>query len=304
MSNHVSTLEITPKRLGLIAIEAYCPRCFWYMLQQRFKFAFNHFGGAIFTFMEQAQMAIIGHLLAENGRLPKEFHPFEDIVGRVEFIRHWSKFQHRLESGVLLYGVPDEIVMLEDGSIAVIDHKTAHRKDGDDKMLPCYVIQGIGYGYIAEKGLHLGKTSRGGVMYWACQHEKVIAKPSAYYDPGKLWMPFVPQPLEYEMDYSKLKPLLKEAMRLWDAGTPPGRTPGCKDCLLLDALMEIERVANEHQRSGEKRLLAATANDMQFQHSIASVRFAERRYRNEALRELADSALSDEGVVANWEYVE
>src|SRR5262249_13951698 len=118
MSNHVSTLQITPKRLGLIAIAAYCPRCFWYMLMQRFKFAFNHFGGAIFTFMEQAQMAVIGHLLATDGCLPKEFHPFEDIVGRVEFTRHWSKFQHRLESGVLLYGVPDEIVRLDDGSIA------------------------------------------------------------------------------------------------------------------------------------------------------------------------------------------
>lgn len=304
MSNHVSTLKITPKRLGLIAIKAYCARCFWYMLKQRFKFPFNHFGGAIFTFMEQAQMAVIGELLRRDGQLPKEFHPFENIVSRVEFVRHWSKFKYQLDSGVLLYGVPDEIVEFEDGSIGIIDHKTAHRKDGDDRMLPCYEIQGIGYGLIAEKGLDLGTTSRGGVMYWACQHEQVIAKPGAFYDPGKLWMPFVPQPLEYTMDYSRLKPLLKEAMKLWDASTPPARTEGCEDCELLDALMEIEHQANEVQHINDQRLLASTGNDVRYQNTITSRLFADKQNRLHAWHELADSALTEDGVVANWEYVE
>ncbi len=247
-------------------------------------------------------MAVIGDLLQRDGELPKEFHPFENIVSRVEFTRHWSKFQYRLKSGVLLYGVPDEIVKFDDGSIGIIDHKTAHRKDGDDPMLPCYEIQGIGYGLIAENGLGLGTTTRGGVLYWACQHEKVIAKPSAFYDPGKLWMPFVPQPFEYKMDYSRLKPLLKEAMKLWDASTPPQRTEGCKDCMLLDALMEIEHVSNEVQRINDQRLLACTANDIQYQRAIARRLFLNKQARRSALLELAGNDWQEDGVVANWEH--
>src|SRR5438309_4875008 len=109
-----SDLRITPKRLGLILLDSFCARCFWYMLKQRFKLPFNHFGGGIFGTLEQAQMAVFGHLLETRQSLPKEFHPFEDVQSRVPFPRCWQKFQQRLKSGVLLYGVPDEIVKLKD----------------------------------------------------------------------------------------------------------------------------------------------------------------------------------------------
>ena len=39
-------LRITPKRLGLIEVETFCMRCFWYRLHLKFREPFSFFGGA------------------------------------------------------------------------------------------------------------------------------------------------------------------------------------------------------------------------------------------------------------------
>lgn len=102
----MTDLAITPKRLGQIQMATYCARCFWYLLRLKFHPPFDHFGGAIFKKMEQIQMAIVGNLLDNDGRLPDEFAPFCNLVSRVDYPRHWSKFQYQHKSGVLLYGEP------------------------------------------------------------------------------------------------------------------------------------------------------------------------------------------------------
>ena len=200
-------LAVTPKRLGLVEIDSFCPRCYWYLLKQKFHPPFDQFGGAIFKSMEQAQMAVVGDLIEKNGTLPEEFAPFCDLVGQVQFPRNWRRFKHRLDSGVLLYGEPDDIFQVSDGSIAVIDFKTARPKDGKDPLLGCYRIQILGYSFIAEFGLKLGEVSRGGLLYWGAEHEKVVADPDKYYRSKRLWMPFVPKPLAFDIDYKQLDAL-------------------------------------------------------------------------------------------------
>src|ERR1700709_2662120 len=105
-------LRITPKRLGVISLEKYCPRCLWYQLKMRFRLPFNMFGGAIFNHMEQAQMAVVRSLLDSRGSLPKEFGAFTDIVDLVDYPRNWRKFKYVLSNGTELYGQPDEIFKL------------------------------------------------------------------------------------------------------------------------------------------------------------------------------------------------
>jgi hypothetical protein len=193
------------------------------------------FGGAIFKQAEQAEMAVFGNLLERKDGLPREFEPFRDLVGRVEYPRDWRKFQHRLDSGVVIYGEPDEICEVSDGSRAVLDHKTARPKDGTDPLLPVYETQVNGYALIAERGLKLGEVSKGGLIYWTADHEKVIESPERAYRDQRLWISFVPTPVPIEIDYSILDDPLKEAVRLWDLRTAPDRTEKCPDCRKLDA---------------------------------------------------------------------
>jgi hypothetical protein len=297
-------LAITPKRLGLIEIDTFCPRCYWYLLKQKFHPPFDHFGGAIFKSMEQAQMAIVGGLMEKDGCLPEEFAPFCDLVGRVEFPRNWREFKHRLDSGVLLYGEPDDICQVSDGSIAVIDFKTSRPKDGKDPLGGVYRIQILGYSFIAEFGLKLGEVSKGGLLYWGAEHEKVVADPDKYYRAKKLWMPFVPKPVAFDIDYKQLDAPLKEAVRLWEADAPPDGAKKCKDCKRLDTLLAIDTGVQELVTVSDQLMLTRSGNDP-WVRSYVQQRINDRlSVRRSAWMDLQDQAgdlnFENDGLVANW----
>jgi len=296
-----TNLEITPKRLGMIAVKKYCPRDFWYLLQFRFRPPFNSFGGAIFKQMEQIQMAIVWYFLNKDGELPAEFAPFCDLVSRVEFPRHWSTYKYLLDSGVLLYGEPDDILNVSDGTIAIVDHKTAFNKGGEDPFLPCYEIQCIGYGMIAEHGLKLGTVSKAGLFYWEVQHKAVQADPAKFYKDKKVWAPFVPKPLLVEMDYSRLAPVLKEAEKVWDAKTPPKGAEGCEDCEKLEALFAMQAQIERQLMKNDQKVLAMSGNDRLIANNIQQENYDRNRTRIEALLKVQDFQFAADGIVANWD---
>jgi hypothetical protein len=305
MSKQTTNLAITPKRLGLIRIYSYCPRWYWYLLMQNFHPPFDHFGGAIFNNMEQAQMAIVADLLKKNGRLPEEFAPFCNLVGRVEFPRDWRKFKYQLDSGVVLYGEPDDIYEASDKTIVTIDFKTAQPKDGKDPMLEVYRIQCIGYSLFAEFGLMLGEVSKAGLFYWAAAHDSVVRDPWKYYTKKTLSMPFVPKPLAIDIDYKLLDAPLKEAVSLWESPTPPSRSEKCPDCRKLDALLAIEDEVQRHLNISDQILLSRSYNDFWIRNQIQKWISDSISARSSALMELRDddrnSIFADDGMIANWE---
>jgi hypothetical protein len=298
-------LRITPKRLGLILVEAFCARCFWYQLHLLFKQPFSFFGGAIFKNMEQAEMAIIGAFLEKDGKLPKEFAPFCDVVGRVEYPRNWRTYKHVLDSGVELYGEPDDIFEFADGTIVVIDHKTAQAKGVGDPLLPCYEAQVIGYSLIAEHGLLLGEVSKGGLFYWSANHETVISEPDQFYRGQKLWMPFSPKPHSIEIDYTRLDAPLKEAIDLWEAKTPPARSDKCSDCKKFDALLAVEAEVQTQLNLNDKMVLSGAGRSGWALDQVTRRAYIENSSRSSAMRALLDEAsdltFASDGVMANWE---
>jgi PD-(D/E)XK nuclease superfamily len=304
MTHASAELAITPKRLGLICIPSFCPRCFWYLLRMKFHPPFDRFGGAIFKQMEQAQMAVIGNLLDNNGCLPKPFEPFCDVVDRVDFPRDWRKFRHRLDSGVLLQGEPDDIFALKDKSIAIVDHKTANPRNGADPLIELYRCQVIGYALIAEAGLRLGKVSKGGLFYWSAASQDVISNPSSFYRNNQLWVAFNPKPVVFEIDYDYLKSPLKEAVRLWNLESPPERSQGCSDCRKLDALFALENEVAEQTTCRDMRAIATSGNDPWVRENVTARRYRHMSARSDALMELRSEAASikfaDDGMIANW----
>jgi hypothetical protein len=288
----------------MICVAGYCARCFWYLLLLKFHPPFNNFGGAIFKYLEQMQMAAVENLLARNGKLGDEFDPFQDLTGQVDFPRSWQTYRHQLPSGVVLYGEPDAIYRCSDGTIAIVDHKSAHAKDGEDPFLPCYRIQTIGYSLIAEAGLKLGEVSRGGLFYWETQRDTVVADPSKYFRNGRLSVPFVPKVIEVEIDYKTLDAPLKEVMNLWKATTPPDRTEGCEDCEKVDAFMAIEAEVQRLLNLRDRNFLASSANDPWIAQKIQQRLYDESSAKRSALLALEDRAheigFAENGMVANW----
>ncbi len=293
-------LAITPRNLGAIRLAKYCPKCFAILLKMRFRAPFNHFGAALFSDAQKCEEAILGLYLDRDGCLPKQFAPFCDCSARVDCSKDWRKYAYMHKSGVRLYGSPDEVLHVKDGTLAIVDHKTAHVKDKEDPFHPQYETQVIGYADIAE-GLNLGRVSLGGLLYWEVQTDAVTANPSEHYEKGQLWMPLKPKGVEIEIDYTILDPLLEEAKKIWNSKQLPAGREGCDDCKRLDLLYAIDKKA-EMQDSQIALMYRCTpyADEASIQRNVW------RQYGRlsllSQLDELGDSMFSSDGVASNWEF--
>jgi hypothetical protein len=250
--------------------------------------------------MQAIEEAIVGYYLDNNGCFRRSLR---HCASRVDFPHHWSRFSYKHKSDVILYGVPDEIFKRKDGSICVVDHKTAKSKGKEDPFHEQYHVQVCGYGNIAELGLGLGKVSLGGLLYWEIQTDDVKDAPSDYYTKGIVSVPFVPKPLEVEIDYSILDPLLKEAQRVWEASTPPEGREECKDCIKLDLLFGIEQQIEGH----DAQLVSeyAHAHMRNTQNEVEDRRYWRLKRRFAALKEIAqhgEAMFEADGMGANWEF--
>lgn len=302
-----TVLAISPRNLGITMLATFCPRCFWMLMRLRFHAPFDHGGGALWTYMQQIQEAQVGHHIEKNGRLPKEFSPFCDINGRAEFPKHWSKFRYQHKSGVILYGIPDEIFTLADGSLCVIDHKTAMNKGREDPFLPIYNSQVVGYSDIAENGLGLGEVTKAGLFYWEVHREDTISDPSGHYDKGNVWVSFFPKPLEFDVDYAFLDPLLKEAKKLWKSDSAPDGREGCKDCTRAEAFFELGTMIDEGEQLKDRWTIVSHGRRPEVVNFVSKRIYDRRRARFSALLELQDETsdfnFAEDGMLANWEFL-
>lgn len=242
----------------------------------------------------------MGYYLENDGCLPKQFEPFCDCAERTECSKHWSKFRYTHSSGVVLYGQPDEVLNRKDGTLCIIDHKTAHAKGDDDPFHNQYELQVIGYANIAE-GLGLGKVTLAGLLYWEAQTSLVLEKPENHFKGGKLWMSFKPTGLEIEVDYSKLDAPIEEMQKIWKMKQLPEGRDGCKDCKKMELLLGVD----EQFRAQDQLLLSRYGFDRNLRNSIWQRNYRREMLRQEAFLELeqsGDLAFAADGVVANWEF--
>lgn len=296
MSNSIA---ITPRNLGAICLPSYCPRCFKRLLQMKFHAPFCHFGAAIFNDAQKCQEAILGYYMSKDGCLPKQFAPFCDCVGRTECDKHWSKFRYTHKSGILLYGQPDEVLDRKDGTLCVIDHKTAHANP-DDEFHNQYEIQVIGYANIAE-GMKLGEVTLSGLLYWDAQVPDVVEKPEDFFENGKLWMSFKPTGLEIEVDYAKLDPPINELKKISGAKQLAEGREGCDDCKKMELLLGFEEEFRDHLHL----LINRYSFDWNMRDSFRRREFRRQMLLQDAfieLDQLGDLAFASDGVVANWEF--
>jgi hypothetical protein len=295
-----ATLAISVRNLGSIRLAKYCPRCLKVLTKVRFQPPFK-FGGALFGDAERAQQAVIGYLLEKDGHLPKPFSPFCDCKARIDFPKHWTKFRCVHDSGVVLYGIPDEIFELEDESLCVIDLKTSHCKGEDDPFHPQYATQVTGYAYIAE-ALGLGKVTRAGLMYWDVQVDSVKSNPADHYERGTLWLPMNVKPLEVKLDYAIFEPLIKELTDVVNSKDVPEGRAGCDDCRKLDLLYALEKEAELQDRI----LLRENEDRPHIRKAIKNRIWDRDKYLRDLLqsyRERGELIFSNDGMVAAWEFV-
>ena len=137
---------LNARTLGALALPNACERCFW--LHQRIGAPPTPFPG-IFSSIDSYSKKVLQAALKHAQRLPHWFEQFE-LNGEPLPVPHYSWFKIATGHGSLqLSGTPDEILLAPDGSLIIIDYKTA-RYNPEDHLRPLYEVQLNVYARIAE----------------------------------------------------------------------------------------------------------------------------------------------------------
>jgi hypothetical protein len=175
-----------------------------------------------------------------NGGAPVWLKGLGEVIGYIDPPHH-SRFYIELpEYGVLLTGAPDGILTLPDGSIVIIDYKTAKYTGTQDRLMPMYETQLNAYALIA-KHLGIGNVTKLALVYAEpVTDEEIAAQPEIHSDEGFV-MPFSIFVHPVPRKPAKLQPLFQRAREIYNLPEAPDGRPGCEDCKRLDALMLLAR---------------------------------------------------------------
>jgi len=232
-------LRISAKNLGALALHGFCPRCFWLKLKVHNRLPFQIFPG-IFSSIDAYTKRVVHAWIDRNGGAPVWLKGLGEVTGYIDPPHH-SRFYIELpEYEILLTGAPDGILTLPDGSIAIIDYKTAKYTGAQDRLMPMYMVQLNAYALIA-KHLGIGNVTKLALVYSEpVTDEETAAQPEIHSDEGFV-MPFSIFIHPVPMEPAKLQPLLKKAREIYDLPEAPDGRAGCEDCKRLDALMLLSR---------------------------------------------------------------
>jgi len=230
-----TSIRISAKNLGKLAIPDFCPRCFWLQLKMGFKLPFQIFPG-IFSSLDSYQKKCIHKFYEKRSRLPVWIASLGDLVRPVPVLHH-SKFQYLdRQSNVLLTGTPDDIYSRSDSSLFIVDFKTAKFTGNQDKLHPMYATQLNCYALINEK-LGLGKVTGLALVYFEPETEQIDVDErikEAGFDLG-----FAANTLMVEMNLAQIPSLLQRTREIFDLDAAPAPSPECKDCELVEAIATL-----------------------------------------------------------------
>lgn len=137
---------ISARTLGSLALPEACERCFW--IRQKIGEPPTVFPG-IFSSIDSYSKKVLQAFLAQHQRIPYWFEQF-GLHGHPIKSPHFQWFKIPVRDGrLILRGVPDEILRTPNGTLAILDYKTARFK-ADDPLRPLYEVQLNVYARIAE----------------------------------------------------------------------------------------------------------------------------------------------------------
>lgn len=230
-------IRISGKNLGYRDHPDHCPRCFSIRLKLHDWLPFQIFPG-IFSSIDTYSKKITNTHFQRHGKVPPWLEQFTGLGEPLKAFHH-SVFQSLdTERNILLTGIPDEVLRRPDGTLLILDYKTARCSDAQDAMLPVYQTQLNSYGWIAQR-IGLGTVTGLGLVYYEpCTEVEESTIDSVVVDDGlvmKFKAKWVPIPLETERIPWKLEWI----RATYDLPIPSSGKPGCKDCALLTRLVEI-----------------------------------------------------------------
>lgn len=219
-------IQISGKNLSALNMPDACPRCFWIKNTVK-NLPYQTFPG-IFSSIDSHVKNCVHSVFDTAGRAPEWLPEFKDAVRYLK-VPHWSKFKRvDVSTGIVVTGVPDELLECADGSLIIPDYKTARFTDGQDKLLPIYRGQLNVYRWISE-------GTSGGVhslplVYCEPQTDALLVNDTGFA------LGFVSKTLIVDPDDAVVRTMLDRAHEILTAGIPEA-VKGCEECAKMEALV-------------------------------------------------------------------
>jgi hypothetical protein len=263
--------SVSAKNLAALNLADRCDHCLWYLLHVNFKVPFNIFPG-IFSSFDARQKRLVRLYFEKHESAPTWFGPFGDAVrclntGRME--------HHHDDTNIKIVGEPDVFVELADGTLAVLDYKTARFTKGQDELLDLYKAQLAAYCLMASN-YGYGEISRAGLIYFEPSTDDDDKQAVLTIHRSGFSLSFKARPVEIEIDLDNLEVLLEAARKLYDLEVPPNPSQGCKDCKLLARLYElgrnVERLKAAVHQSGVDAIIDRKMRRIRFEDYLSVLR--------------------------------
>jgi len=229
-------LLMAAKDLGCLALENFCPRCFWIRKRMNRQVPFNHFPG-VFSHLDNYQKRLIQGWVGAGTGAPPWLKPLGDIVGYVAPPKA-AKFFMPIVDHVVIRGEADCILKRANGELVIIDNKTAVYKGMADPFYPQYRVQLNAYAAITTHQ-KMGKVGGLALLYaQPCSDEVSALAPENRRDDGFV-MNFSVQLLPVPMDPSMVVMLAKQAWDIYSETKAPKGIEDCPNCASIDAMIAV-----------------------------------------------------------------
>ena len=230
-------IQISAKNLGHLALDDYCPKCFWLKLKLKNKLPYQIFPG-IFSSIDSYSKKITWGYYEKYKILPKWFNELGDFIKPIPVL-HFSQFYYFDEKlNIKLTGIPDDIFLCSDNSYFIIDYKTSRFTKNQDKLLPLYLVQLNGYALIFEK-MGLGKVNGLGLCYYEPKTDILENDIDKVIIEDGFKMAFEAHNTKLKLDpEGLLMPLMREVRRIGDMEVMPMGRKGCLDCERVEEMLK------------------------------------------------------------------
>lgn len=234
----VSSLRISAKNLGALALPGFCPRCFW--LGEHYDLPFGGPFPGIFSSLDSFSKKVVHAYFDRFQGAPPWLSSLGEFTSYIPPPNSRTFYIDDAATGVRLTGAPDAIFVRADGSKSIIDYKTGRHTAGQDQLRPMYDVQLNGYALIADR-VGLGPVNQVALVYT----EPVTDGDADSLDEARTQegfrMGFRAKVVPVDLDPGKIPPLLRKARRIFVAKEPPTGAKGCEDCANFETLVSASQ---------------------------------------------------------------
>ena len=230
-------IRISAKTLAEVAMPGFCPRCFWIKRKVPKQLPYQSFPG-IFSSIDAYSKRVVHSRFDKGQGPPVWFSPLGELVSYLD-PPHYSKFKIIDEdTDILLTGSPDGVFVRADGSHVIVDYKTSRYTPYQGHLYPLYEAQLNAYALIGER-CGLSPVSALALIYTEPVTDEATAAEDRVHREDGFAMEFVANIVDVKLDPGIISPLLATAREICDLDSVPKGRYGCKNCGLLDDLLEL-----------------------------------------------------------------